>query len=375
MLKKILILLFFVLLCAVWGIFLIYGNTPFLRKSYSVEAWWAKKNIHCHQDSRFLKNILENVIDQYGSLSNQIVYLKKNGEVNSCVSGYDVSEDTRFRYASLTKVVTAALFLENERLGRLQRNDYLSQYIQLKNPIDPRIEKVRLINLLTHTSGFDRTKSNDPIIQEGNSWCPDHLDKLNNIHLDHAPNTVYSYDNRNYCLIGAVLEKKLKQPFQGILKNYLKSNNFEHIQLVQGAFMPDEVKYDFRFEEYYFPSYAQKFNFHAMQSSAGLSGSAKDYAQLIHYLLYQRKLPLIETIVKTHDSDKDEIELSVALNQERHQSGELFSYHFGALPASRSLLIIRENGDVIVWMGSGVPQNPQISERKLLDYILYHVEK
>lgn len=358
-----------------WGVYAIYGSTPFLRKSYAIEAWWAKKNIQCQHESKALTTILSNIIENYGSLSNQLVYLKKNGQLNACVSGDDVGDDTRFRYASLTKVITVAVFLENERLGSLQRNDYLSQYIQLKNPMDPRIEKVRLINLLTHTSGFDRTKSNDPIIQEGNSWCPDHLDKLNNIHFDHAPNTVYSYDNRNYCLIGAVLEKKLKQPFKDILENYLKSNNFEHIQLIQGAFMSDEVKYDFRFEEYYFPSYAQKFNFHAMQSSAGLSGSAKDYAQLIHYLLYQRKLPLIETIVKTHDSDKDEIELSIALNQERHQSGELFSYHFGALPASRSLLIIRENGDVIVWMGSGVPQNPQISERKLLDYILYHVEK
>lgn len=375
MLKKILCVALMISMVYLWGVYAIYGSTPFLRKSYVIEAWWAKKNIRCQHESKALNTILSNIIENYGSLSNQLVYLKKNGQLNTCVSGDDVSDDTRFRYASLTKVITAAVFLENERLGELQRNDYLSQYIQLKNPIDPRIEKVRLINLLTHTSGFDRTKSNDPVIQEGKSWCPDHLGQLNSIRLDFNPNEVYSYDNRNYCLMGAILEKKLEQPFKDILENYLKSHHFEHIQLIQGSFMPDEVKYDFRFEEYYFPSYVQKFNFHAMQSSAGLSGSAKDYAQLIHYLLYQRKLLLIETISKTHDSNKHDVQLSIALNQEKYQSGELFSYHFGALPASRSLLIIRGNGDVIVWMGSGVPQNPKTSERKLLDYILYRIEK
>ena len=373
MLKKILTLLFLISLCVVWAIFSTYGSTSFLRKSYVIEAWWANKNIQCSQESEALNTILSHIIQHYGSLSNQVVYLKKNGNIVSCNSGTNVNENTRFRYASLTKVITAALFLEKEKLGLLNRQDYLQQYIEMDHSADARMQKIQLFNLLTHTSGFDRTQSRDPIIDEGNSWCPSHLEKLSNIRLDHAPNTKYSYDNRNYCILGAVLEKKIGQPFNVILNNYLTIHHFNHIKLIDGPFMQDEVNYDFRFEEYYFPSYTQKYNFYAMQSAAGLSGSAKDYAKLINYLMQRRQLPLTETVLETKDTDKNKVYASIALRQKITHSGEKVSYHFGALPASRSLVLIRSNGDVVAWMGSGVPQNPKINETQLLAYILAHL--
>lgn len=369
MIKKLMLVAALLCMVFLYGVYFIFGSTPFLRKSYVAEAWWAKKNIHCQHDSVFLENVLEKVVSDYGSLSNQAVYIKKNGNIESCVSGANVNEDTRFRYASLTKVITAALFLENEKLGLLNREDDLQQYIEMKHPLDVRMQKIQLFNLLTHTSGFDRIKSRDPIIDEGKSWCPNHLEKLNNIRLDHAPNTVYSYDNRNYCLLGAVLTKKIGQPFHVILNDYLALHHFDHIKFIDGPFMPDEVDYDFRFEEYYFPSYTQKYDFHAMQSAAGLSGSAKDYAKLIHYLMQKRQLPLTQTVLEISDKDKKTHSLSLGLGQIKTLKGEVISYHFGALPASRSLLIIRENGDILVWTGSGVPEQKDYNDATLLKYI------
>ncbi|WP_353142701.1 serine hydrolase domain-containing protein [Acinetobacter pragensis] len=370
MMKK--LMLVAALLCVVflYGVYTIFGSTPFLRKSYFVEAWWAKNNIHCQHASLSSKNILEKVISDYGSLSNQLIYFKKNGTIESCVSGFHVDDDTRFRYASLTKVITAAFFLENEKLGLINREDYLQQYIKLENSADERIHKIQLFNLLTHTSGFDRTKSNDPIIQEGKSWCPDHLEKLGNIRLDYASNTKYSYDNRNYCILGAVLAKKIGQPFNVILNDYLALHHFNHIKFIDGPFMQDEVNYDFRFEEYYFPSYTQKYDFYAMQSAAGLSGSAKDYARLIHYFIDQRKLPLTQTVLEITDTAKITHTLSIGLQQITTSKGEVISYHFGALPASRSMLIIRGNGDILVWTGNGVPENKNNTDSTLLKYII-----
>ncbi len=370
MIKKIILVAVLLGMVFFYGVYSTYGNTPFLRKIYFTEAWWIKKNIHCQQDAPVLKNILDKIIADYGSLSNQAVYIKKNGDIVSCVSGTGVDEETRFRYASLTKVITAALFLENEKLGLLNRKDDLRQYIELEHPADARMQKIQLFNLLTHTSGFDRIRSNDPIIQEGKSWCPNHLDVLNDIHLDHAPNAFYSYDNRNYCILGAVLAKKIGQPFEIIVNDYLALHHFKHIKFIDGPFMPDEVKYDFRFEEYYFPSYTRKYDFYAMQSAAGLSGSAKDYARLIHYFITQRQLPLNQTVLKIPDTAKKEYSLSIGLQQMTTPKGELISYHFGALPASRSLLIIRENGDIFVWTGSGVPEDKKNTESVLLKYIL-----
>lgn len=369
MIKKIILVAALLCMVFLYGVYSIFGSTPFLRKSYAAEAWWAKKNIHCQHDSVFLENVLEKVVSDYGSLSNQAVYIKKNGKIESCVSGANVNEDTRFRYASLTKVITAALFLENEKLGLLNREDDLQQYIEMKHPLDVRMQKIQLFNLLTHTSGFDRTQSNDPIIEEGKSWCPNHLEKLNYIRLDHQPNTVYSYDNRNYCVLGAVLAKKIDQPFSVILNDYLALHHFDHIKFIDGPFMPDEVDYDFRFEEYYFPSYTRKYDFYAMQSAAGLSGSAKDFARIIHYFIYQRQLPLTQTVLKIIDTGKKNNSLSIGLQQTTTSKGEVISYHFGALPASRSMLIIRGNGDILVWTGSGVPEKKGYNDATLLKYI------
>lgn len=370
MIKRIILTAVLLGMVFLYGFYSTYGSTPFLRKSYFSEAWWAKKNIQCQPDAQRLKAVLKEVISNYGSLSNQLVYLKKNGSIESCVSGSGVNEETRFRYASLTKVITAALFLENEKLGLLNRKDDLQQYIELQHPADARMQNIRLVNLLVHTSGFDRTKSNDPIIKEGESWCPDHLEKLNKIRLDHAPGAEYTYDNRNYCILGAVLAKKNGQPFNVILNDYLKIHHFNHIKLIDGPFMPDEVDYDFRFEEYYFPSYTRKYDFYAMQSAAGLSGSAKDFARLIHYFIYQRQLPLTQTVLKISDTAEKNNSLSIGLQQIKTSKGEVISYHFGALPASRSMLIIRGNGDVLVWTGSGVPENKNNTDSMLLKYII-----
>lgn len=370
-LNKIIVVLFIGLMLII-GVYHTYGITPFLRRSYTIEAWWQVQNIKCN--STVFENSLQRIIQDYGSLSNQIILMKKNGESISCNSGNNVFTDTRFRYASLTKVITAALVLESERVGDIKLDDMLSEYIQLSQVKDTRVQNIKLYNLLNHTSGFDRLRSRDPMIQEGKrAWCPYDLEKLNYLRLDHSPGKFFSYDNRNYCLVAVVLERVTHQSFEALLQQYLEYYNFRNIKLLKGPFLNDEVKYDFRYEKYYFPSYAEKFDFHAMQAVAGLSGSASDYAKLIHFFLYERRLPLIENITQYKNTKGELVNLTIALRQKKMKTGEEVFYHTGALPAARSLLIIRENGDIIVWLGSGVPADPNLETEDLMEVILSNI--
>lgn len=316
--KKLITLFFIVCVFMIVGFYYTYGKDPFLRQIYPLESWWVKQNIKCQQESLFLENLLDYAIDQQGSLANQIIYLKKDGHSLSCVSGSQVNMDTRFRYASLTKVITAAIFLENEKLHKVNRQDYLKNYVNLIHPKDKKLEKITLFNLLTHTSGFDRTRSNDPLFNFNQKpWCPYQLEKLNYLKLDHIPNTQYSYDNRNYCLLAVALEKVTGQSYKKLVENYLETSGFKNIKLIDGPFLSDEVQYDFRYEMQYFPSYINEFNFHALQAVAGLSGSAQDYAKLIHYLLYLRNLSLTEMVFEKDCHSKYHQCFSIALKELR----------------------------------------------------------
>ncbi|WP_180048373.1 MULTISPECIES: serine hydrolase [unclassified Acinetobacter] len=374
MLKK---MLFFSYLCAIfcWGIYHTYGITPFLKKSYTFEAWWGATTIHCNgQATDAMIHILKTIMQDYGSLSNQFVLKKQDGRILSCTTGAKTQEDTRFRFASLTKPITAALFLEHEAQGQVHRTMLMSQALGISSSTDLRINTITLHQLLTHTSGFDRLRSQDPLMQEGGkSWCPYNLSKLSTIRLDHNPGEIYSYDNRNYCLLAVALEKATNKKYEQLLSEYLFKYNFENIRLLEGPFLKDEARYDFRHEEHYFPSYTKKFDFYAMRPVAGLSGSAFDYARLIHFFLYQRNLPFLEIIAQNQDTKGRLITITAALRQKKMKTGESVFYHTGALPAARSLLMIRENGDIIVWLGSGVPADPNLGTEDLMEVILSNI--
>lgn len=72
-----------------------------------------------------------------------------------------VTPDTQFEIGSVTKVFTALLLAESERLGKVSRADPAAKY--LLPPADPdqaALAKITLASLATHTSGLPRLSSN-----------------------------------------------------------------------------------------------------------------------------------------------------------------------------------------------------------------------
>jgi CubicO group peptidase (beta-lactamase class C family) len=72
-----------------------------------------------------------------------------------------ITADTTFEIGSISKVFTALLLAESERLGKVGRNDPAALYLLPKaDPAQASLAKVTLLSLTTHTSGLPRLPSN-----------------------------------------------------------------------------------------------------------------------------------------------------------------------------------------------------------------------
>lgn len=72
-----------------------------------------------------------------------------------------VTPDTQFEIGSITKVFTALLLAESERLGKVSRNDSAASYLlPPEDPDQTALAKITLVSLATHTSGLPRLPSN-----------------------------------------------------------------------------------------------------------------------------------------------------------------------------------------------------------------------
>ncbi|MBJ9901251.1 serine hydrolase domain-containing protein [Acinetobacter bereziniae] len=345
--------------------FTLIARNQFFRFIYPVEAILSKNSINCSANSpNWMRSSIIYSIENNGSLANQLVYITQKGKTYHCESGWKdfplfsehINEHTRYRYASLTKPITASLVLKMIDEKKLKLDDHLVKYLpELKHFDDNRIKDIKIENLLTHTSGFDRLKSNDPLFNTNEKpWCPFDLKKLESIRLDHAPSQKYTYDNRNYCLLSVVIERIEKQDFRKVLQDgFILSQ--QKIQFISGPFLADEVKYDFRNEPIFTDHYTEIFNFDALAPVAGLSGSAKSYAEFI-YNHSRQKLSILSNSDIYTNCQLNKINSCFTLGLSRYQLNKntlQVSWHDGGLPAANSLVILDDKGGVTVWTGNG----------------------
>lgn len=72
-----------------------------------------------------------------------------------------VTPDTQFELGSITKVFTALLLAESERLGQVSRHDPAAKFLlPADDPAQAALAKITLLSLTTHTSGLPRLPSN-----------------------------------------------------------------------------------------------------------------------------------------------------------------------------------------------------------------------
>ena len=177
-----------------------------------------------------------------------------------------VQPDSLFRWASISKTLTAAAVMRLVEDGKLDLDTPVFSILSEYSPYngkwgDSRLHSITVRQLLHHTGGWDRATSSllDPVIAEGSvkaaqvtgSAFPPSLDTVIRYmlaqRLDFAPGSRFAYSNFGYELLGCVIDKVSGQPYETYVRQaLLEPSGLKRVQNGRGTLagrLPGEVRY------------------------------------------------------------------------------------------------------------------------------------
>ncbi|MDH0893500.1 MULTISPECIES: serine hydrolase [unclassified Pseudomonas] len=346
-----------------------------LQAVYPLEASYTTWQTRCSEAApQWLERMLDYVIERRGSLANQIAYITPDGTLHHCESGWvagtfsspEITASTRFRFASLTKLVTVDAVLQEISEGRLALDQRLVDLLPEIKPSDPRVAKITIRHLLRHRAGFDRLKTPDVMFTHRlKPWCPYNIDVLADIQLDFDPDSKSSYSNIGYCLLGVILERTTGKAYRALMEERYSLRD-RGMLFVDGPYTQDEVRYDFRNSPFYVGNYYRFFDFSALSSAAGLSGNAVELAHLLRELRERKPLNVFSADVgdcrKAYSLDCYGFALKI---YEGAGSTLMLGVQEGTLVGMNSAAVLDSHGGVTVWLGGGMPKKGPGKESSL----------
>src|SRR5690606_9915058 len=131
---------------------------------YKVARWFqpieakiiSNFSVNCSQDSGWLKLAAIHGATHQGAYSSQIAYKSPNGQLSHCEIGYQkeflgrkVKPESRYRYASTSKLITTSAISALIASGKMHLDDKLVSFFpELKNFVDDRVKKITVAHLL-----------------------------------------------------------------------------------------------------------------------------------------------------------------------------------------------------------------------------------
>lgn len=128
-----------------------------------------------------------------------------------------MTDTMRFRFASLSKPITAAAVLSLSDRGLLSLDETLGQIIpEVMDAVDRRHASITIKDLLRHSGGWDRAASFDPILDSTQlrrdistaRGCTDIAEEMLSLPLDFDPGSDQKYSNLGYCWLEQVIERR-----------------------------------------------------------------------------------------------------------------------------------------------------------------------
>lgn len=149
----------------------------------------------------------------------KIDYLKYTGLANRHY-GIKFSPKTRFQIFSVTKTFTAVLIMQLYEQGRINLDSTISAYYpEYKGEA---AHKVTIRNLLTYSSGRYLKEMDLKFISEAydqNLWPVDtFINRYCSEKLIAKPGTTFNYSNGDFIILGRIVEKIYKAPFEDVLR-------------------------------------------------------------------------------------------------------------------------------------------------------------
>ncbi len=157
-----------------------------------------------------------------------------------------VETTDRFRIASISKVIAAAVVLHLVEAGELDLDEQVGARlgeIVGAELTDPQMATITVRQLLSHTSGFD--PSERTFFGGGADTCRDAARRGLSRGLNSPPGTTYAYSNMNYCLLGLLVEDATGQSFESAAyQRLLRPLGITGMRMVKTFdFHPDEVEH------------------------------------------------------------------------------------------------------------------------------------
>lgn len=173
-----------------------------------------------------------------------------------------VQPDSRFRVASLSKLITAVTVMHLVEEGKLSLDQpAFAMLAHLQPPagakVDPRLASITIRQLLNHAGGFPENNGEDPMFDSVKITsalkAPAPASTENIIRyvlgqpLQFDPGTQYAYSNFGYAVLGRIIEKTTGMSYEQYVRtNVLAPMGISQMRigqtLAQGQ-QPNEVKY------------------------------------------------------------------------------------------------------------------------------------
>lgn len=333
-----------------------------MRQAFFIQAPLSKLTQQCSQNSPdWLGRISLAGVDQLKALSTQTAFLDKNGNLSHCETGWNsvmffsdrVDVNTRFRYGSLTKPVTASAIIILVNKGNLSYRSGLADGLgrDAVPSVSQDLSGVTIEDLLLHRSGIQ----GQIFLNREKPKCPDGL----GTYMAEGKvkrNGDFEYSNMGYCLLGEVVAHKEGLPYKQAIEQLYGLSERE-MRFVGYQTEVNEVKRDFRFNDFYGVNNKGRFDYEAVAATAGLSGSASAYARLIKDMIHQTD----EGILSGFDAGCDDRSLKscygYAFYSYSPMSGKRLYVKEGYMPGASGVVVINGEGEVFVWLGNSDTEN------------------
>jgi N-acyl-D-amino-acid deacylase len=174
-----------------------------------------------------------------------------------------VQPDSLFRIASVSKPITAVAILKLAEEKRLKLDDKVLDYLPFEPhfeadaKFDERWRQITLAHCLSHTGGWDRDKSYDPMFQAIRMTkslkvdlpiTPPQIIRYQlGQPLDFDPGERYAYSNFGYSILGRIIERVAGQPYEDYVREaVLRPLGIERARIggsLESQRLDGEVKY------------------------------------------------------------------------------------------------------------------------------------
>lgn len=344
-----------------------------MRRAFFLQAPLAKLSQQCSPNSPgWLGRMSLAGVDQLKALSTQVAFVDKNGGLSHCETGWQstvlfsrrVDDNTRFRYGSLTKPVTASAIIILANEGRIDYRDDLVDSLNLgiTSFVNAAFREVTVEQLLRHRSGIQ----GEIFLNRKKTACPNDLASfIAEGKIKRAGE--FEYSNMGYCLLGEVISNKVGRPYKNAI-DQLYGLNQRGILFVEYERKGDEVKRDFRFNDFYGVNNKGRFDYESVAATAGLSGSASAYSLLLKDIIGKTNGEILAGFDESCDDSNFKSCYGYGFYAYTPPEGRRLLVKEGYMPGASGVVVVNEEREIFVWLGNSDTENAVSGEsmRKFL---------